>query len=138
MRHRTYSMKLSLALTTRLTGQQVAIVRTAGEFLFTGISNELLSLASKLPKLSEGDLPGDKFAWFYKANGSSGAEGTFNVETGEQDISRIGKLREWNFRNRTDFYRGNCGMINGSEGAFHPPGLTRKSKISMFSPEICK
>lgn len=49
----------------------------------------------------------------------------------------FGKLLEWNYSNRTEFYEGNCAKINGSAGEFYP--INRgKDTISVYSAELCK
>ncbi|KAJ9578477.1 hypothetical protein L9F63_005297, partial [Diploptera punctata] len=138
MRHNSYYMKLSLELTNGFTRQEITVSRTVEEFLYTGYSNELLTLAMKLPQTSNRKLPGDKFAWFYQRNGSSEYEGTFNMGTGAEDISVLGRLREWNYKNKTDFYSDQCGMINGSDGAFYSPGQVRSEPLELYSAEFCK
>ena len=42
---------------------------TAGELLFDGYEDTLLSMADMMAK--EGDRPMDKFAWFYKVSATS-------------------------------------------------------------------
>lgn len=64
--------------------------------------------------------------------------GHYNMHTGDGDISRIGKVERWDYRNRTDFYPRQCGMINGSAGEFYPPKQQRDQQISFFSPDMCR
>ncbi|XP_046382371.1 protein peste-like isoform X2 [Ischnura elegans] len=70
-------------------------------------------------------------------NGSSVYDGIFNMDTGHDDINKLGRLREWNYSNRTDFYEDQCGDIVGSAGELWPPGRTKDS-ISMFSSDLCR
>lgn len=60
------------------------------------------------------------------------------MHTGENDISQIGRIREWNYRSRTDFYSGPCGQINGSAGEFYPPKQNKSQGIAFFSPDMCR
>lgn len=56
--------------------------------------------------------------------------------TGKNDFYNMGVLNEWNFNNRTDYYQGSCGLINGTLGDFWPP-LPNNKTISLFVPDIC-
>jgi hypothetical protein len=91
-----------------------------------------------MPHLAQSPFPAEKFAWFYKRNNTSEQDGYFNVETGEDDISKIGLVRSWNFKNRTDFFEDECGEIGGTIGDLYPPGQKRNTPVQMFSAEFCK
>jgi hypothetical protein len=119
-------------------GQKVWITRTVGEFLYHGYSDPLLTVATKFPRLVQVQFTADKFAWFYKRNGSSEHEGVFNVDTGAEDISTLGTVRSWNFKNRSDFFQAECGDIKGSVGDLFPPHQRKDKPLQMFSAEICK
>ena len=56
--------------------------------------------------------------------------------TGEDDISKMGKIHTWNYVNQTSF-DGECGAITGSAGGFYPP-QTRGDKLQLFSHEACR
>lgn len=60
------------------------------------------------------------------------------MHTGDGDMSRIGKVEQWDYRNYTDFFPRECGMINGSAGEFYPPNQQRDQPISFFSPDMCR
>lgn len=121
-----------------MTGQQVWITKTTGELLFEGYSDPILTMAIKLPNLAQTKIPADKFGWFYARNGSAEYEGVFNMETGEDDISRLGRLRQWNYDTRTNFFEAECGQVNGSAGELFPPGQTRDKAVEMFSADLCR
>jgi hypothetical protein len=121
-----------------MTGQKVWVTKTTGELLFDGYTDPILTMAVTMKSLADTKIPVDKFGWFYGRNGSSEFDGVFNMETGEEDISRLGVLRQWNYRNRTDFFEGDCGQVNGSAGEFFPPGQTREKPIEMFSADLCR
>jgi len=121
-----------------VTGQEVWVTKSVGEFLYHGFSNPLLTVAAQMRHLSLTQFTGDKFAWFYKRNNSADQEGIYNVETGHDDISKIGLLRSWNFRNRTDFFDAECGQLNGSFGDLFPPDQRKDKPLQMFSAEFCK
>lgn len=58
--------------------------------------------------------------------------------TGTDDISKIGKIHEWNFKKHSGFFKDHCGQINGSAGEFYPPNLQDVDSISMFSADLCR
>jgi hypothetical protein len=95
-------------------------------------------MAVKLPNLAQTKIPAGQFGWFYKRNGSLEFEGVFNMETGEEDISRLGTLHHWNYKNRTDFFEAECGQVNGSAGELFLPGQTRDKPVEMFSADLCR
>lgn len=60
------------------------------------------------------------------------------MNTGADDISQIGKIEWWNYKNRTDFFPDHCGMINGSAGEFYPPHQTKDRPVSFYSSDMCR
>lgn len=70
-------------------------------------------------------------------NGSAEFDGHFNMETGEGDISQLGILRKWNYRDMTKYHKNPCNVIEGSAGEFWPPGRT-KDDITLFSADVCR
>ncbi|KAJ9598393.1 hypothetical protein L9F63_010915 [Diploptera punctata] len=135
-RFNNYLLQLSVSGALKVTGQKLWITGTAGEVLFDGYDDPLVKIASKLVK-NEG-VTYDKFGFFYMKNGSSVTEGYFNVNTGEDDFTKIGIMRYWNYMNRTDFYQADCGMINGSDGSFYPPGNPKEKPIEMYTVDFCR
>lgn len=71
-------------------------------------------------------------------NATSNLTGHYNMHTGENDIGQIGRILQWNYRDRTDFYSGPCGRINGSAGEFYPPKQNKTAGIAFFSPDMCR
>jgi hypothetical protein len=121
-----------------MTGQMPWVTKTAREFLYDGYNNPLLTIASRMPQLSQTRFTEEKFAWFYKRNNTSEQDGHFNMDTGEDDISRIGRVRSWNFKNRSNFFGDECGEVRGTIGDLYPPGLNKNMPVEMFSAEFCK
>lgn len=70
-------------------------------------------------------------------NGSIMFDGHFNMETGEDDISQLGILRKWNYKDTTKFHKSPCNLVEGSAGEFWPPGRT-KDDIILFSSDLCR
>lgn len=137
-RFRSTLMLIPLSSTLRMTGQKVWVTKTVGELLFDGYSDPILTLAINMPNLAQVEIPTDKFGWFYKRNGSADFEGVFNMETGAHDISKVGKLSNWNYNNRTKFYEAQCGIVKGSAGELFPPDRNRDTPLELFSSDLCR
>ena len=137
-RYYNYFLKLAISSTIRISQQKIWITKSVGEFTFDGYPDPLMTLASAMPLLQKPGVTGAKFSWFLNRNDSSEYEGVYNMETGEEDSSRTGIMREWNYKNRTDFYRSDCGTINGSDGVLFNSGHKRGNPIEIFSSDFCK
>jgi len=64
--------------------------------------------------------------------------GDFNANTGTDDISKLGQLRQWNHVSKTSFFEGHCAELSGSAGEFFPPKVVKDQIVSVFSPEMCR
>lgn len=137
-RYSDYVRAKSIALGLKLYGQEIHVTKTAGEMLFEGYEDDMISLAKQLPFLAGEEVPFDRVGWFYMRNNSADLTGWYNVDTGEQDITQIGKLRYWNFKDTNGFFEDECGELKGSAGEFYPPRLTREDDISLFTPDMCR
>ncbi|KAJ8978291.1 hypothetical protein NQ317_012662 [Molorchus minor] len=107
------------------------VTKTAGEILFDGYEEPILSTLSWLP------IPdvSDRFGIFYGKNGTIGTDGIFSMSFLNDDY--FGSLLTWNYKTRTDFYEGHCNDIKGSAGEFYP--LNRKrDRLVLYSSELCK
>lgn len=72
-------------------------------------------------------------------NASHTFDGWFNLDTGEKELNRLGQLREWNQKNHTGFYDGECGRVQGFTGDLYPPGyVKRDSRLNIFAHDICR
>ncbi|KAL1139978.1 hypothetical protein AAG570_006955 [Ranatra chinensis] len=138
VRYWNYFMKKSLSMSMSTINQEVHVVRTVGELLFDGYTDPLLDIARKMPSIAGIDIPYDKFAWFYLRNESDIFEGVYNMDTGEDNIYKYGKLYNWNYSNNTSFYEGHCGSIKGTAGELFPPELKKSNSIEMFSADLCR
>lgn len=137
-RFRTSLILYAISSAFRVTGETLWLTKTVGEFLYEGYTDPLLTIASRVPQLAQTRFSGDKFAWFYRRNNTSEQDGHINMETGEEDISRIGLVRSWNFKNRSDFFEDECGEVGGTVGDLYPPGRKKNTPVKMFSAEFCK
>ncbi|KAL6447297.1 hypothetical protein ACFW04_001504 [Cataglyphis niger] len=114
-------------------GEKRVLTKSVNALLFEGYNDTLLEIAKKM---NATELPYNKFGWFYARNGSASYDGTFNMLTGSTNLYDMGLVKEWNFKNRTDYYEGSCGIINGTNGDFWPP-LSNNNTVSLFVPDIC-
>lgn len=133
VRHKSMLIrKMTNAFIVRL-GEKLTLTKSVNELLFEGYDDILLQIARKMNATS---IPYSKFGWFYARNGSESYDGTFNMLTGSTNLYDMGLNKEWNFKNRTDYYKSSCGMIDGTNGDLMPP-LLNNNTISLFIPDIC-
>lgn len=74
---------------------------------------------------------------YLQRNGSTEFDGHSNVATGIDSIANLGKLKMWNYKDKTRFYQSPCSAVEGSSGEFWPPYRT-KDDIQYFSADICR
>ncbi|PSN44140.1 hypothetical protein C0J52_15657 [Blattella germanica] len=112
-RNRNIWIRLTVSSVIKMSQQKISVTRTVGTFLFSGYSDVMLTLTSAMPVLFSKDNSAkfDKFAWYYKRNGSEAYDGVYNMDTGADDVRKIGRMREWNHRNRTNAYKGETGKL---------------------------
>lgn len=60
-------------------------------------------------------------------NGTSWADGSLEMFTGEGDISRLGEVASWQGSDTTAAYEGECGRVRGSADGLFPPGAAHVS-----------
>jgi len=114
------------------------INRTVGELLFTGYEDPILEIGAAFTE-DERTMPIERFGWFYKRNGTSWADGTLRMHTGEGDIGRLGDIVTWNGKERTEAFPGECGRLQGSaDGLLTPGKLTNADKFDIWSTDICR
>lgn len=129
--------KVSIGLT--IYQQEISVTKLASEFLFDGYEDDLVNAAKELSFISKDVvIPFDKVGWFYMRNNTGNLTGNFNMHTGEDDVSQLGVLKNWNYKSRTSYFPEHCGMINGSAGEMYPQKLQKDSSISFFSPDLCR
>ncbi|GAB0093508.1 uncharacterized protein DMENIID0001_086580 [Sergentomyia squamirostris] len=138
VRWQNYVEQKKVALGLSLYGEEIHVTKTAREFLFDGYEDDLIDMAKEMAAFSSDiQVPFDRAGWFYMRNNSADLFGRYNMYTGADDISKLGSIGNWNYENRTEFFAGTCGMINGSAGEFYPPNLKR-DQVSFFSPDMCR
>lgn len=77
-----------------------------------------------------------KLLLLLQRNGSDSYDGTFNMLTGSSNLNSLGLIKEWNFDKKTNYYKGACGAIKGTNGDLWPP-LLDNSTVSIFINDIC-
>lgn len=73
--------------------------------------------------------------YLFQRNGSLEFDGSFNMNTGASDFSRLGNIEQWRFSNRTD-YRDECGVVKGSTGELWAPEFGQP-EVNVFASDIC-
>lgn len=59
--------------------------------------------------------------------------------TGENDIKELGILDQWNYKNVTNLYRGECDVVRGTTGELWPPiPEGRKPPATVFATDVCR
>ena len=115
--------------------EKLFVSKTVDELLFKGYKDPILTDASKLPP---GFLPPapDKFGYFYPRNGSTWADGVFNMYTGEDDLHKLAKIARWNFSDHVPYFPGKCGEVRGAGDFFSPDQNTEK--VEVFLNDLCR
>lgn len=148
-----------------LYNQKAYIIKEARELLFDGYQDDLIDMARDLAVFDPEafSIPYDRFGWFYKVsattlrrrmvtrilyffffcfvfqrNGSEDISGHFNMNTGVDDISQIGVVREWNYKPNINYYEGECNDVRGSGGEYYPPDASKDKPLSIFNGELCR
>ncbi|XP_037820957.1 protein croquemort [Lucilia sericata] len=107
------------------------------DWIFNGIYDDIMDFGERLhsPRIV---VKENYFGYFYKRNNSKEAEGTFSIDTGKGDITRLGDLRYWNGSNHTSFWEGECGRVNGSTGEIWAPGKKWHEPVSIFLSDAAR
>lgn len=71
-------------------------------------------------------------------NESDELAGHFNIDTGKDDISELGKTRTWNYQKETPYFPSPCNAVKGSGGEFYSPGQTKDRPLTFFNGELCR
>ncbi|XP_031780045.1 protein croquemort [Nasonia vitripennis] len=136
IRYWPYMIQQSLSYLLNQFKNKIYVVKTVDELLFTGFEDKIITMG-QMSGMDEEAPPFDRFGWFYMRNGSTEFDGYSNVGTGVDDIANLGKLKLWNYKDTTKYYKSPCNAIEGSAGEFWPPYRT-KEDIRLFTPDICR
>ncbi|XP_046663676.1 protein croquemort-like [Homalodisca vitripennis] len=139
LRNSGYIHQKSVDMAFGFTQQRISVSHSVRDLLFDGYTNNLMTIANNLPKLTDLSSPFDKFAWFYLRNASHTFDGWFNLDTGVSDMSKLGTVHAWNNKKDTGFFSGSCGEVRGFSGDLFPPGLIGKeTRLELFSQDLCR
>jgi hypothetical protein len=119
-------------------GQSISVHRTVREVLFDGYEDPFLKIVNTVPSLFGTDVQDDKVAWFFNRNGSSHFDGVLNAETASENMEVLGIVRSWNYKNRSDYFEGECSKVAGSVGDIFPPVKSKGDQLEMFVPDFCR
>ncbi|RNA35695.1 lysosome membrane 2-like [Brachionus plicatilis] len=114
-------------------GTKLFETKTAGE-LISGYKDPLMELAKTfLPNI----IKDDKFSLL---NGENGTEWqNYTMMTGYDSAENVGKIISWKNVEKLNFWHtDSANLINGTDGTFYPPFLSRNKKIYSFNPDMCR
>ncbi|XP_044262686.1 uncharacterized protein LOC123010073 [Tribolium madens] len=107
---------------------------TVSELLFEGYHEPLIKIARALPLFQELKLPNfDRFGWYYERNGTTDFAGAINMGTGIN--STLGKIYNWEYDTKTQFFHENCSDVSGYSGQFFPSDLKPENLLA-FSMDL--
>jgi scavenger receptor class B, member 1 len=125
-------LTISAALTTF--GQKLHVTKTVGELLFDGYEDSMVKLSS----IFSNDTPFDKVGFFFKRNATDELSGNYSVNTGVENIAKLGLIEKFNNLTELPYYEGECKKLKGSPGEFFPPNPSIDKPIHLFAPEMCR
>uniref|UniRef100_U5EZE5 Putative plasma membrane glycoprotein cd36 n=1 Tax=Corethrella appendiculata TaxID=1370023 RepID=U5EZE5_9DIPT len=107
------------------------------QLLFDGLNDRLLNLLRTIQNSSI-NIPFDKFGYFYNRNLSETYDGIFTMNTGVDDLNKLGELTLWNGKKNTGMYPGKCGNVYGTTGELWPATHENKTNITVFATDVCR
>jgi len=111
------------------------IEHTAEEFLF-GYEDPLFKMVHDVAKLVNVDFPAD-FGVFYGYNNSD--DGVYLANTGRDNVANANTLEKWNYEKSLNFwYNDEANMINGTDGTFFNPRISRSDQLYLYNSDICR
>jgi len=96
------------------------------------MANLILQGDKKLPEL---------YGYFYGKNNSLGGE--FLVNTGSEDIAKLGQVVKFNNRTTLSAWedgdeKSECNSISGTDGSVFPPFVTEDTTLNIFNKDLCR
>lgn len=117
-------------------GGSVHVTKTVNELLFEGYDDPLLDFLRGVNS-TKFNIPFKKFGWFVERNNSKEYDGRWNINTGADDINKLGLVNLWNRQPRSPYYRDDCGVIKGTTGELWPP-INVQEPITVFASDVCR
>lgn len=68
---------------------------------------------------------------------SSTADGIFTIDTGVNDLTKLGDVISWNGKTDEPFYEGSCGKVHGSLGELWSPSSSQYDLANLYAFDIC-
>jgi len=136
-RYWSYFSALSASTAIRFFGKSVWITKSVGEFLIDGYTDPLLTMSNLLSS-SNSKFSSDKIGLIYQRNGSIAFDGVTNINTGEDDLNKMGNINYHNYVNQTENFEEDCGHVTGSLGDFFGAMPIRKRRLDVFIPRLCR
>lgn len=148
-------------------GQRIFISRSVGQLTFGGYPDILVLLGSvidsgrprpgqpgfnigdvfshgyrtvvdMLGSLVDPDRQGTNGKFGYMINKNDTVDGEYTIFTGEDDISNVNKVYEFNKHRTLDVWPGDeCNALQGTLGHIRPP-LSKTNQQIVFIPDICR
>lgn len=137
VRYASALIQLGVNVMLNTFGGSLFVTQTVGELLFDGYTDSLMDFLYNV-EVPVVPLRYPKFGWFFNRNNSWSYDGAFNVNTGENDISKMGTVHSWNGEATTGVYSNGCSQINGTFGKLWPPNLSTDNDITFFMPDMCR
>jgi hypothetical protein len=97
--------------------EKLFVTKSVRAIIFDGYDDPVLrdleEISASLPFIKPFIPPGitEKFAFFYKRNGSDFTDGVFNMFTGSKDVSKMGNVFSWDYSTR-GLFPGACGEVS--------------------------
>ncbi|XP_075033074.1 scavenger receptor class B member 1 isoform X2 [Mixophyes fleayi] len=115
-------------------GQEPFMNRTVKDILW-GYDDPFLNFINAI---LPGTLPfKGKFGLFADFNNTD--SGTFTVNTGVEDISKVQMVDTWNGLKEVNYWNSKqANMINGTAGQMWPPFRTPSQPLEFYSPDACR
>jgi hypothetical protein len=114
------------------------MTRSVGDWLINGYSDPLFTLSKMAPGFSQSKSSKDKMGIIYERNCSTMFDGVMNVNTGEEDFSKMGSIHYYDYDNHTENFGAQCGRVTGSLGEFFGPIPTKERRMDVFLAEACR
>lgn len=114
--------------------------RSVRELVFDGYKDNQLDYLNKVSHIIPNVpvIPLAKFGWFVQRNLSATHDGRMEINSGHQNIFKLGMLKRWNGKNHTKYFPLSCGNVTGTTGELWPPMKDGTQPVTMYIVDICR
>lgn len=137
-RHWSFFSTVPLSAAISMFGKSVLLTKRFREVFTEGYLDPLLTMSNVVPGMKSKGESTDRIGLLYERNASTYFDGVINIGTGADDISKVGQLYNWNYKNRSSNFEGKCGELYGTMAEGFAPFLSRDTTLSFFVPEVCR